>query len=262
MATYAIGDIQGCFRTFEALLARIAFDPDRDRVWLAGDLVNRGPRSAEVLRWCLDHEPAVTAVLGNHDVHLLLRAEGLRPKKARDSLEDVLQAADRRRLLAYLGRQPFLHREGPWVMVHAGLHPRWSVDDAVERAQALRGLMDGPERRALLAALAEAGRRDERFTPAVHDVAVFTRIRTVGADGAPRFGYAGPPEQAPAGHMPWFAWPGRASRDHAVIFGHWAALGLHLAPGVAGLDSGCVWGKALSALRLEDRAVFQAGFVD
>lgn len=262
MATYAVGDIQGCFRTFQALLTRIEFDPDRDRLWLAGDLVNRGPRSADVLRWCLEHEPVVRVVLGNHDLHLLLRAEGLRPKKARDSLDDVLKAPDCGPLLAYLSRQPFLHKEGPWVMVHAGLHPGWTVADAVERAVVLRRHLQGPDRRAFLSALGEAGRRDERFTEAAHDAAVLTRIRTVGPDGAPRFGFAGPPEEAPPGHLPWFAWPGRASRDHALIFGHWAALGLHLAPGVAGLDSGCVWGKALSALRLEDRAVFQASFAD
>lgn len=262
MATYAIGDIQGCFRTFQALLARIAFDPGRDRLWLAGDLVNRGPRSAEVLRWCVAHEPVVSVVLGNHDLHLLLRAEGLRPKKARDSVEDVLQSADRGQLLGYLTRQPFLHREGPWVMVHAGLDPRWSVAEATERALALKRHLQGPERRAFLSALGEPGRRDDRFADAASDAAAFTRLRTVGRDGAPRFDFDGPPEAAPAGQLPWFAWPGRASRDHSIIFGHWAALGLHLAPGIAGLDSGCVWGKALSALRLEDRAVFQAGFVD
>ena len=134
MATYAIGDIQGCWVTFQALLDRIGFDPAVDRVWLVGDLVNRGPASAEVLRWAARHEDVVTAVLGNHDLHLLATAAGHRKPGRRDTLDDVLTAPDRDELLAWLRAQPLLHREGAHLMVHAGLAPGWSLEEAHRKA--------------------------------------------------------------------------------------------------------------------------------
>lgn len=261
MATYAIGDIQGCFEAFVRLLACVDFDPDHDVLWLAGDLVNRGPANAEVLRWCLEHESRLRIVLGNHDLHLLACAEGLRRPKRRDTLQDVLNAPDRARLLDFLWRQPLLHREQDRVMTHAGIPPRWSMEDAQRRATRIAAGLQGPKRRDYLTSLyrADGGPGLKRDREAL---AGLTRMRTVDRDGAPVFEFAGPPSEIPRGQTAWFDWPGRVPLKETLIFGHWAALGLMIRPQLIALDSGCVWGHALTAYRLEDRRVFQVGFAD
>src|SRR3989304_5042828 len=157
MATYAVGDVQGCFTTLERLLRRIEFDPGRDRLWLVGDLVNRGPSSLEVLRWAKSMSKSVTAVLGNHDLHLIARAEGLREPRKRDTFDDVLEAPDRDALLEWLIGRPLFHREGDFILVHAGLLPEWSLEEAEslawEAQEALRS-----RRRYPLAASLQIGR--------------------------------------------------------------------------------------------------------
>lgn len=253
MATYAIGDVQGCYDTLAALLERVGFDPSADEVWLAGDLVNRGPKNVQVLRWCVDHAPRVRAVLGNHDLHVLAAAEGLREPRGRDTMQDVLRSEDREVLLDFLARQPFLHEDEGHVMVHAGWPPRWSLEQLRARAGALSAWMAGPNRRELLEALAGAV---DPAPEAVADVAALTRMRTVDADGEPVYGFDGAPEEAPAGQLPWFDWPRRPPPEKAVICGHWAALGLLVRPDLVALDTGCVWGNTLTAVRLEDRQVF------
>jgi bis(5'-nucleosyl)-tetraphosphatase (symmetrical) len=261
MATYAIGDVHGCFATLAALLARIGFAPRRDRLWMVGDLVNRGPRSLEVLRWAAELDDALVAVLGNHDLHLLARAAGVAERKRRDTLDAVLAAPDRDPLLAWLRRRPLLHREGDQVLVHAGLLPEWSVAQAERLARETEERLRGADGDRLLR-LGEAKRAErwsERLTPGARarvTLATMARLRALTAAGRMCADFSGPPAELPPGCLPWFELPARRSRNALVVFGHWAALGLHLAPGIAALDSGCVWGRSLTALRLDDGKVF------
>lgn len=257
MSTYAIGDIQGCYVSLQRLLARLRFDPARDRLWLAGDLVNRGPKNLEVLRWAKAHEHAITAVLGNHDVHLLARGFGVGRRGRRDTLADVLAAPDRDELLDWLRRRPLLVREGERLLLHAGLLPGWTAEEAEARARRAEDLLRGPEVVDLLKRLGGHGSAEQALVEAARDIAVFTRVRMLDAQGEPRFDYDGPPESAPQELIPWYAAPGRQTTSCTVVFGHWAALGLRLLPGVIATDSGCVWGNVLSAVRLEDHAVYQ-----
>lgn len=257
MATYAIGDIQGCFDTFQALLRRIGFDPSVDRLWVAGDLVNRGPKSLETLRWMHAHDAEVRCVLGNHDLYLLARHAGLLGARGRDTVAPVLEAPDRDELLSWLRYRPLLHAEGRFVMVHAGILPRWSIEEAKQRARAIEAALRDPGHEGLLG---DVRRRQAALDPATQelqrDLAVLTRMRMLRRDGEPEYAYNGPPEAAPSHLVPWYAAPHRRG-DHTVVFGHWAALGLRIQAGMVALDSGCVWGHHLSAYRLEDGQVFQ-----
>ena len=260
MATYAVGDVHGCFASLRALLASLPFDEARDRLWLVGDLVNRGPDNVAVLRWARGTERRLgerfAAVLGNHDLHLLRRAAGLRGARPLDTFDDVLAAADRDELLDWLGRRPLLHREDGWLLVHAGLPPDWDADEAERRArQAEAALADPGRRRDLLAAHADRA-AGERAGVAAAAVEALPNLRTVDAAGRP-CDHSGTPQTAPVGCIPWFRHPRRASRGVGIVCGHWAALGFHCEDGVTALDSGCVWGGALTAIRLEDGAVFR-----
>lgn len=267
MPTYAIGDIQGCFRTLERLLKRIAFDPGRDHLWSVGDLVNRGPGSLEVLRWAREMGEHLTVVLGNHDLHLLGRAYGTRPAKPRDTLDGILESPDRQELLDWLRRRRLLHREGDFVLVHAGLLPGWTLEVADGLAREVEEVLGGTDPRRLLEALA-SGRpspwreglgQEDRWRIAVQSL---TALRLCRDDGRACEGYTGPPEGAPDGCHPWF----ELRDDHAagltVVCGHWSALGLRVQPGVLALDTGCVWGGTLTAARLEDGEVFEEPLVD
>ena len=257
MATYAIGDVQGCWDNLEALLERIGPGPG-DRLWLTGDLVNRGPRSLEVLRWARDQGDRLVAVLGNHDLHLISCARGVRKPRKSDTFHDVLEAPDGEELVEWLAARPLVHREGDWLMVHAGLLPAWSAADAerIAREIAAAGLSDrllGSWRKA---PRAWSGDLDEEDRHALA-VAAFATLRCVDQAGAMDRDFDGPPGEAPPGLCPWFDHPARRSLDVKVVCGHWAALGLHLRPDLAALDSGCVWGGYLTALRLEDGAIVQ-----
>lgn len=266
MATYAIGDVQGCLRSLDALLARVGFEAGRDRLWMAGDLVNRGPDSLGVLRRLRALGPAVTVVLGNHDLHLLGRAAGARAARKGDTLERILAAADREVLIDWLRRQPLMHVEGGWALFHAGLLPEWSVDEARGWAVEAEARLAGPKWRGFLeelggklpASWAEAGRGGRlRLT-----VAALTRLRMVDRKGRPEFGFKGPPAEAPRGLVPWYAARDDGPDAPRLVFGHWAALGFaRLRVGFA-LDSGCVWGGALTAIRLDDGAVFRQPALD
>ena len=266
MATYAIGDIQGCMSSLERLLSLIGFSPAQDRLWLVGDLVNRGPRSIDVLRWARDLGPAVTCVLGNHDIHLLARAAGAAPAKKRDTLDDVLSARDAERLIDWLRKRPLVHVEGTWAMVHAGFHPQWTIDDARARAAEIERELQAPTWRAFLAQLyGPTPRWDARLGGGDRwraILAYLTRARTLKSDGRVEGEFDGAPADAPVGAVPWFAFPDAAWTTHTVLFGHWAALGLDVGPHHVGLDTGCVWGQQLSAIRIEDRRVFQTRAVE
>jgi len=262
MATYVIGDVQGCFTTLERLLRRIDFDAGRDRLWLVGDLVNRGPSSLEVLRWARSMGDRVTAVLGNHDLHLIACVEGVREPRRRDTFGDILEATDRDALLEWLIGRPFFHREGDFVLVHAGLLPEWSLEEAEALAWEAQEALRSRRRYQLLEAFEEGGaspRWDSKLVDSERlrlVVDAFTKIRTLRPAGELCLDFSGPPAQAPEGCQPWFdrcSIPPRAT----ILFGHWAALGLHLGRNVIGLDTGCAWGRTLTALRLEDRRVFQ-----
>jgi bis(5'-nucleosyl)-tetraphosphatase (symmetrical) len=261
MATYAIGDVQGCYAPLERLLEAIRFDPARDRLWFTGDLVNRGPASLETLRLVKSLGGAAVAVLGNHDLHLLAAARGVRRPHRQDTLTEVLGAIDRDELLDWLRRRPLIHAEGATVLVHAGLLPEWSVPRALELGReverALVEDLDGFCRHMY-------GNHPDRWDEALTGyerlrviVNAMTRLRILTPDGRMELTYTGPPEHAPPGCVPWYAVPGRRSRDHFIVCGHWAAHGLALTEALATLDTGCVWGGKLTALRLEDRQVFQ-----
>jgi bis(5'-nucleosyl)-tetraphosphatase (symmetrical) len=265
MAIWAVGDVQGCGATLEALLQELAFDPSRDRLWMAGDLVNRGPDSLGVLRRLKALGPAVTAVLGNHDLHLLAAAEGLRDASGSDTFDDVLTAPDREELLGWLRTLPLAHEEQvegrPWLMIHAGLHPSWTVARTLDLAAEVQDALTTDGGRVALEALAvktSGGWSDDLVDgPRLSAiVATLTRLRACATDGSPCRGFSGSPDQIPDGCVPWWAVPGRAAAgSHTVVCGHWAAQGLRHEPGMVALDTGCVWGGSLTALRLEDGRV-------
>ncbi len=267
MSTYAIGDIQGCYRTLKRLLRRIRFDPGADRLWLTGDLVNRGPRSLQVLRWVREQGERVVTVLGNHDLHLIARALGTRAPKSRDTMDDILGAPDREELILWLRGRPLLHREGAFVLVHAGLLPPWTLERAGQLAREVEGALADPEADRLLQAL-QAGRppawREDLDTEDRWRVAVqsFTRLRACRDDGRVCEGFTGPPQRAPEGCHPWFELRNDHSAGVTVVCGHWATLGLRIEPGVMALDTGCVWGGELTAVRLEDGEIFQEALAD
>jgi len=261
MATYAIGDIQGCFKSLRRLLDCIAFDPQHDRLWLVGDLVNRGPDSLATLRFIKSLGPAVFPVLGNHDVFLLAAAEEIVTLRAKDTIQDILDADDRSELTEWLRRQPLHRRDGQFFMVHAGLLPQWTIDNAAKLAKEVETVLAGPNYREFLRELFQGA--TPQWDPALKGMErlvsiarVFTRLRTTTPDGE-MSSYSGPPDEAPNGFLPWFRVPNRRNSDTTIITGHWAALGLHIEPNVLAIDSGCVWGRQLTAVRLEDRTIHQ-----
>jgi bis(5'-nucleosyl)-tetraphosphatase (symmetrical) len=262
MATYAIGDVHGCFQALQRLLRKVAYDPRQDRLWFVGDLVNRGPHSLEVLRWAVERDDRIVAVLGNHDLHLLARAAGVAEVKKRDSLEAVLAAPDRDDLLAWLRGRPLVHREGELLLVHAGLFPSWTPAEAERLAREVEERLRGEKGAKLLAAVDQ--RVAERWKESLSGqerarvaLAGCARLRTLDAEERMCADFSGPPMLAPKGCLPWYSVPGRQSAGATVIFGHWAALGLKVGDGVACLDTGCAWGRELTALRLDDWRIFQ-----
>jgi bis(5'-nucleosyl)-tetraphosphatase (symmetrical) len=262
MATYAVGDIQGCYDSFSRLLDHVAFDPGVDVLWVVGDVVNRGPKSLKVLRWMKDHQDCIVMVLGNHDLHLLAAGHGLREKRDRDTFKKTLKASDRDELLDWLRHRPFAHRQDGWLMVHAGLWPSWSIDDALACASEAEAMLRADDWTDALGATYRDSPSawdpsltgHERFSAIVHGL---TQLRYVTSDGASTQGHLGPGWGDAGDAVPWFLAPGRPERKETLLFGHWSTLGLHVADGVVALDSGCVYGRHLTALRLDDRAVFQ-----
>jgi len=262
MATYAIGDVQGCVGALRRLLATFGFDRARDRLWFVGDLVNRGPDSLATLRLVKDLGDAAVTVLGNHDFHLLAVAAGQAKKHRSDTLDAVLDAPDREELLIWLRQRPLMHVESEWTMVHAGLLPQWNIAKARTLAHEVEAALCGEGWRKFLGKLygdtpdswSEHLRGADRLRVIVNAMA---RMRFCTADGVIELRTKGETAQAPPGFFPWFDAPGRASRDHTIICGHWSALGVQLRPDLLALDSGCIWGRSLSAVRLEDRKLFQ-----
>jgi len=261
MATYAIGDIQGCYAPFMELLRRVRFRPGDDRLWLVGDVVNRGPRSLDVLRWIADHEDDVTWVLGNHDLHLVAMSLGIREEKGRDTFQDVLAAPDRDLLLKRVAAQPLVHRERGFVMVHAGFLPGWTVNDAESLAREAEAALRGAGSEAALSSIYAPGptgwslglSEQERVQVVLK---ALTRVRYVDGQGGMVPGHLGPTQEASEDRIPWFE-AASLAHEETIVCGHWSTLGLHVTEKLIALDSGCVYGRYLSAVRLEDRAVFQ-----
>ena len=245
MTRYAIGDIQGCMTTLERLLLAIDYKAS-DELWLAGDLVNRGPRSLDVLHWA--KKVGATVVLGNHDLHLLSRAAGASAEKKRDTLGPVLAAPELTVLLDWLRAQPLLHHDDRHALVHAGLHPRWTIAHARDLAAEIEAELRGPRWKQYLASPPDRLKQHQSY---------FVRVRTILPDGRMAPDFDGPPDQAPKETLPWYAAPDPAWATHKVIFGHWAAAGLQLGANHAGLDTGCVWGRSLTAMRMDDGTITQ-----
>jgi bis(5'-nucleosyl)-tetraphosphatase (symmetrical) len=261
MATYAIGDVQGCGATLRRLIARLSLDPV-DRVWFVGDLVNRGPSSLDVLRQVRDLGDRAVVVLGNHDLHLLAESVGIGAPSA--ELREIHESPDRDELLAWLRGCPLLHREGDSLMIHAGLLPGWTAADAQERARQAESVLQGEEGAGLLRDLyypPAAGRGELDDGPGTtrlrRTIEAQTRLRICDEQGRMNLGFKEGLDRIPDGFHPWFRAPGRRTVEMTVIFGHWARLGLVQEAGVLALDTGCVYGNLLTAVCLEDRRVIQ-----
>ncbi|MBI2289109.1 MAG: symmetrical bis(5'-nucleosyl)-tetraphosphatase [Betaproteobacteria bacterium] len=264
MATYAIGDVQGCYSALRRLLDQLRFDPARDRLWLVGDLVNRGPQSLAVLRFVKSLGARAVTLLGNHDLHLLVVAAGhVKPHRG-DTLAAILRAPDRDELLDWLRHRKMMHAGAGYAMVHAGLLPQWSVPKALKLAREVETALRGDAYNNFLRHM--YGNQPDRWRDDLKGIArlrvitnVMTRLRICTVDGKMEFAHKGKPVNLPRGYMPWYNVPRRRSRGTPVICGHWAALGLYTGSNVFALDTGCVWGRTLSALRLSDQLLVQCG---
>ncbi len=254
MTLYAVGDIQGCAAEFEALLEAVAFQPEHDHLWLVGDIVNRGPDSAGVLRRVIALGDSASCVLGNHDLHLLATAADVRPPGLSDSFDDVLTAPDAPELVDWLRRRPMLHHdvEHGTVLVHAGIPPVWTLEQALHYGGEVATLLSGRNWRAALGSMYgnEPNAWSEDLPPQQrirYTINALTRMRFCDRRGTLDLEHNGPPGSQPAGLIPWFDAPRRA-RDVHIVFGHWSALGLKRRADITALDTGCVWGGTLTAV--------------
>ena len=258
MAIYCIGDIQGCDAELGRLLDEIGFSASRDTVYMLGDLVNRGPDSAAVLRRCMAHGDAMRCLLGNHDLHLLATAHGVRKPSRRDTLGSILDAPDRVALLDWVRQQPLVrtHEQAgqTLLMVHAGVLPSWSVADTLERASEVHAVLRGndlPEfMRAMYGNSPDYWQDDLQGTDRLRVIVnTLTRLRFCTPSGVMDFESTESASEASAGLIPWFEAPNRQTAHSLIAFGHWSTLGLLNRPDLLGLDTGCVWGGCLSAIR-------------
>jgi len=262
MAIYAIGDIQGCYSELQKILEKVSFDSTHDKLWFVGDLVNRGPDSLQVLRFVKSLGDSAVTVLGNHDLHLLAVAAGKAELHRSDTLNEVLNAPDRKELLEWLRQQRLLHAEDGYVLVHAGLLPQWSVKQAVSLAHEVEQVLRGEDYATFFEHM--YGNTPHNWNADLTGYKrlrvitnAFTRMRICKPQGDMEFKFKGEVENIPSGYLPWFDLPKRKSNAATVIFGHWSALGLKLTPNIIALDTGCLWGGPMTAIRLEDRKIYQ-----
>jgi bis(5'-nucleosyl)-tetraphosphatase (symmetrical) len=259
MAIYAIGDIQGCYDELLRLLDVIQFDQSQDQLWFAGDLVNRGPKSLETLRFVKSLGEAAITVLGNHDLHLIATALRHRKPGKKDSLTPVLDAADRDELLSWLRQQPLFHYNDQYCLLHAGLPPQWDFEQCKRMAEKVETMLRGPDYAAFFQSM--YGNKPAHWESGMSEmdtarfvVNCFTRMRFCDVNGKLDFHYKGAPGSQPNELVPWFAVPGRKTADQKIIFGHWSTLGYYEGHNCYGIDTGCLWGGELTALKLEDNA--------
>lgn len=267
MPTYAIGDIQGCYRTLKRLLKRINFHPDNDRVLLVGDLVNRGPDSLDVLRWAMGLGSRAVCVLGNHDIHLIAMAQGVSENRRTKFLEQVLRARDADKIIKWLRRRPVMYREHEFILVHAGILPAWTLHQAENEARKLEELIQGNTCANFLKFCyrAQASTWDDDLSGLEKSAVAlnaFTRMRMCKSPSEMEFTFTAKPDEAPQGLTPWFQVKREQELHHVIVFGHWAALGLRVLPKFVALDSGCVWGQYLTAYRMDDGAIFMEPSID
>ncbi len=262
MITYAIGDLQGCLLQTKSLLKKIRSESPDAQLFFVGDLVNRGPSSLQTLRHIRALGDAARVVLGNHDLHLLAAAHGIRKIKAGDPLHEILQAPDRDVLLDWLRHQPMVYATERHLLVHAGVLPQWTVEQTLNLAGEVETVLRSADWVDFLRAM--YGNEPAQWNDELQGadrlrciVNALTRIRFCTVDGRMEFDTNTGIDTAPAGFMPWFDVPGRQTQDVTVVFGHWSTLGLVIRPKLIALDTGCVWGGKLTAVRLDDRQVFQ-----
>ena len=254
-----MGDVQGCDDALERLLAHIGFSASRDTLYLLGDLVNRGPQSLAVLQRLMAMDGAAHCVLGNHDLHLLAVAQGVRKPHRKDTLQEVLASPRWPQIETWLRTRPLAIEAHGWLMVHAGVLPQWSVQDTLSLAAEVQHVLAGPEWGHFLHQM--YGNQPDRWNDRLQGpdrlrvvVNALTRLRFCSADGQMEFDSKDGAHDAPAGFMPWFDVPARRSADSRIAFGHWSTLGVLQRADVLGLDSGCVWGGCLSAARIDHAA--------
>jgi bis(5'-nucleosyl)-tetraphosphatase (symmetrical) len=257
VAVYAIGDIQGCFDELEALLALIGFEPKHDQLWFAGDLVNRGPQSLQTLRFV--HGLSAVTVLGNHDLHLLASADIPKLRKRKDTLQPILDAPDGRMLLDWLRHQPLLHHDKNlgYTLIHAGLPPQWDLDTAAACAAEVEQVLRSDRYIEFFNHM--YGNKPSQWESGLEGwdrlrfiTNCFSRLRFCDSNGRLALDEKGPPGSQPKHLRPWFDWPQRKSRNMNILFGHWSTLGAYDQPGIHALDSGCLWGGSLTALRIDE----------
>jgi bis(5'-nucleosyl)-tetraphosphatase (symmetrical) len=263
VAIYAIGDIQGCYDPFRRLLDRVRFDPEEDKLWLVGDLVNRGPKSLKTLRFVRALKDSAVTVLGNHDLHLLALASGsIEYTKRFATLEKTLRAPDLDEIVAWLRTRPLAHYDPDLdtLLVHAGVYPTWSTAKTLARAAEVEAVLVGRNYARFLASMYgntpwQWSNRLKGASRLRFIVNTLTRMRMVTATGRLNFSHSGSPYTARKGLIPWFAYPEPGWGETRIVFGHWSALGLIALPGLLSLDTGCVWGRQLSAVRIDRRAL-------
>ncbi len=253
---HLVGDLQGCDAPLQQLVDQIGFSPSRDRLVFLGDLVNRGPDSLSVLRRIVAWGDAAGCLLGNHDLHLLAVAHGARKLGRGDTFDDVLVADDHHAWIEWLQRQPLARCESGWLCVHAGLVPQWTSGLALSLAAEIQQLLAGSDAADFLHAMYEPG--PQRWSDDLQGVErhrlivnTLTRMRFCSADGTLDLKTKDGSGSAPEGFMPWFEVPGRRSAGEPIAFGHWSTMGLVDRPDLLGLDTGCVWGGALTAVRVD-----------
>jgi bis(5'-nucleosyl)-tetraphosphatase (symmetrical) len=260
---WLVGDVQGCCPSLDALLAHpdIAGDPDA-RFWFAGDIVNRGPDSLGALKRIMDLGDRAVVVLGNHDLHLLAVAANVSKTKKSDTINDILTAPDYDDLIDWLRHRPLAHFAYGHLLVHAGVPPQWDVDKTLALAAEAESALQGPDWKQHLQSM--YGDKPDAWTDALDGekrlrtiINGLTRMRMCRSNGQMEFSYKKAPKDAPDGLVAWFDVPGRAIRDATVVFGHWSTLGLLIRPDVICLDTGCIWGRKLTAVRLQDHKVVQ-----
>jgi len=259
MAVYAIGDVQGCFDELVRLLDLIKFNPEQDQVWLAGDLVNRGPKSADVLRFAMAHPDSVNVVLGNHDLHLIANAVGVDiHRNGMDTMESVLDADDCDELINWLRHQPLFHHDKTlgFSMVHAGVPPQWSLKECYKRAHEVETVLRSDDWQDFFKNM--YGNKPNQWTKELRGwdrlryiTNCFTRLRYCHDDGRLALKFKGDPKNKAEDELPWFEMPNRKTHDDKIVFGHWSTLGIGKYGNVFSLDSGAVWGEQLTAVRID-----------